>query len=140
MSYFSFPSYDTADHDQLGDADHVDQGPSLRDDDPSLDDALFLERLKFFYEQSLTDIRAFAQREGRPYEEVSLYLWTRRCWGKIRDTNLQYLSYYLTGPNSHSRVALRSPLQPLWREREAQSHRYALPSRVPHLPPNRIIN
>lgn len=36
----------------------------------SEDDALFLERLKVFYEQSLTEILAFAQREGRPYDQV----------------------------------------------------------------------
>lgn len=36
-----------------------------------LEDALFVERLKFFYEQGLTEIRAFAQREGRPYDQVS---------------------------------------------------------------------
>ena len=39
--------------------------------DLPLEDALFLERLRIFYEQGLTEIRAFAQREGRPYEEVS---------------------------------------------------------------------
>lgn len=36
-----------------------------------LEDALFVERLKFFYEQGLAEIRAFAQREGRPYDQVS---------------------------------------------------------------------
>ena len=39
--------------------------------DLPLEDALFLERLKIFYEQGLSEIRAFAQREGRPYEQVS---------------------------------------------------------------------
>lgn len=36
-----------------------------------LEEALFLERLVFFYEQNLIEIRAFANREGRSYEEVS---------------------------------------------------------------------
>lgn len=35
-----------------------------------LEEALFLERLLFFYEQSLNEVRAFAVREGRSYEEV----------------------------------------------------------------------
>ncbi|KAI8980174.1 hypothetical protein BD414DRAFT_493863 [Trametes punicea] len=34
------------------------------------DDALFLERLEMLYEQSLTDLKAFADREGRPLDEV----------------------------------------------------------------------
>ena len=33
-------------------------------------DALFLERLDTFMEKSLGDIKAFAARESRPYEEV----------------------------------------------------------------------
>ena len=33
-------------------------------------DDLFLERLETFMEKCLGDIRAFAQRELRPYEEV----------------------------------------------------------------------
>ena len=34
------------------------------------DDALFLERLDTFMEKSLTEIKAFAEREMRPYDEV----------------------------------------------------------------------
>ncbi|KAI0775220.1 hypothetical protein BD413DRAFT_471784 [Trametes elegans] len=34
------------------------------------DDALFLERLEMLYEQNLADLRAFAQREDKPFEEV----------------------------------------------------------------------
>lgn len=33
-------------------------------------DGLFLERLDTFMEKSLADIKAFAERELRPYEEV----------------------------------------------------------------------
>ena len=33
-------------------------------------DGLFLERLEIFMEKSLSDIKAFAERESRPYEEV----------------------------------------------------------------------
>jgi hypothetical protein len=33
-------------------------------------DALFLERLESFMEKSLSDIKAFAERESQPYEEV----------------------------------------------------------------------
>lgn len=41
---------------------------------PAPVDALFLERLETLYEKSLADLRAFAQREGCPFEEVSCYL------------------------------------------------------------------
>ncbi|KAI0359858.1 hypothetical protein OH77DRAFT_873452 [Trametes cingulata] len=34
------------------------------------DDVLFLERLEMLYEQSLADLRAFAEREDKPFEEV----------------------------------------------------------------------
>ncbi|KAI0367767.1 hypothetical protein BV20DRAFT_999883 [Pilatotrama ljubarskyi] len=34
------------------------------------DDVLFLERLEMLYEQSLADLRAFAEREDRPLDEV----------------------------------------------------------------------
>lgn len=34
------------------------------------DDALFLERLEMLFEQSLVDIRAFAERECRAFDEV----------------------------------------------------------------------
>lgn len=34
------------------------------------DDALFLERLDMLFEQSLADIRAFAERECRAFDEV----------------------------------------------------------------------
>ncbi|KAI0833482.1 hypothetical protein BC628DRAFT_1507326 [Trametes gibbosa] len=34
------------------------------------DDALFLERLEMLYDQSLADLRAFAEREERPFNEV----------------------------------------------------------------------
>lgn len=37
----------------------------------SPNDALFLERLDTFMEKSLGDIKAFAEREFRPYEEVT---------------------------------------------------------------------
>lgn len=40
---------------------------------PAPVDALFLERLETLYEKSLADLRAFAQREGCPFEEVSCY-------------------------------------------------------------------
>ncbi|EKM58300.1 uncharacterized protein PHACADRAFT_252511 [Phanerochaete carnosa HHB-10118-sp] len=44
--------------------------------DPPLEEALFLERLLFLYEQSLNEIRTFARREGRSYEEVrTKYAW-----------------------------------------------------------------
>jgi hypothetical protein len=33
-------------------------------------DALFLERLESFMEKSLSDIKAFAERESQSYEEV----------------------------------------------------------------------
>ena len=42
----------------------------------SLDESLFTERLLFFYEQSLGEVRAFAQREWRSYEEVRKILLT----------------------------------------------------------------
>ncbi len=34
------------------------------------DDGFFMERLEILYEQSLAELRAFAEREGRAYEEV----------------------------------------------------------------------
>ncbi|KAI0649105.1 hypothetical protein C8Q79DRAFT_948831 [Trametes meyenii] len=34
------------------------------------DDALFLERLEMLYQQNLSDLRAFAERESRPFDEV----------------------------------------------------------------------
>ena len=34
------------------------------------DDGFFMERLEMLYEQSLGDLRSFAEREGRSYEEV----------------------------------------------------------------------
>lgn len=34
------------------------------------DDAFFLERLEMLYEQNLADMRAFADREGKPFDEV----------------------------------------------------------------------
>lgn len=39
-------------------------------------DDLFLERLETFMEKCLGDIRAFAERELRPYEEV----YRPVCW------------------------------------------------------------
>lgn len=42
--------------------------------DPSNHDALFLERLEAFMDKSLADIKAFAERESRPFEEVLLRL------------------------------------------------------------------
>jgi len=48
--------------------------PSLfeyRGSDESLSkDDLFFERLETFMEKSLSDIKAFADRESQPYEEV----------------------------------------------------------------------
>ena len=38
----------------------------------SSDQALYLERLDTLYEKGLSDIRAFAQRESRPFDEVGL--------------------------------------------------------------------
>ena len=38
--------------------------------DSSIDEELFLERLETLYEKELSDVRAFAQREHRPYDEV----------------------------------------------------------------------
>ena len=37
-------------------------------------DGLFFERLDAFMDKCLADIRAFAERESRPFEEVSLTL------------------------------------------------------------------
>ncbi|KAI0671746.1 hypothetical protein C8Q78DRAFT_1030674 [Trametes maxima] len=34
------------------------------------DDALFMERLEMLYQQNLSDLRAFAERESRPFDEV----------------------------------------------------------------------
>ena len=36
----------------------------------SADDALFLERLDIYLEKSLDDLREFARREGRDFEQV----------------------------------------------------------------------
>lgn len=36
-------------------------------------DDLYLERLETLYEKQLGDIRAFAQREGRPLDEVRVH-------------------------------------------------------------------
>ncbi len=35
-----------------------------------LENELFIERLETLYEKELTDLHAFAQREGCPFEEV----------------------------------------------------------------------
>lgn len=43
--------------------------PPVRD--PDTQDGLFLERLETFMDKCLVDIKAFAEREYRPYEEVS---------------------------------------------------------------------
>lgn len=37
---------------------------------PPVDQDLYMERLETLYEKELTDIRAFAQRENRPLDEV----------------------------------------------------------------------
>ena len=37
------------------------------------DDGFFMERLEMLYQQHLGDLRAFAEREGRPYDEVCTY-------------------------------------------------------------------
>ena len=37
-------------------------------------DGLFFERLDAFMDKCLADIRVFAERESRPFEEVSLSL------------------------------------------------------------------
>lgn len=34
------------------------------------DDGFFMERLEMLYEQGLGDLRAFSERENRPFEEV----------------------------------------------------------------------
>ena len=34
------------------------------------DNGFFMERLEMLYEQSLGELRAFAEREGRAYDEV----------------------------------------------------------------------
>lgn len=39
--------------------------------EPSASDALFLERLDAFMDKSIADIKAFAERESRPFEEVA---------------------------------------------------------------------
>lgn len=36
-------------------------------------DDLYLERLETLYEKQLSDTRAFAQREGRPFDEVRVH-------------------------------------------------------------------
>lgn len=38
--------------------------------DESLPDELFLERLDAFVQKSLADVKAFSERENRPFEEV----------------------------------------------------------------------
>ncbi|KAJ3532631.1 hypothetical protein NMY22_g7661 [Coprinellus aureogranulatus] len=43
---------------------------SSHDSSASATDALFLERLDTFLDRSLADIRAFSEREGRPFEET----------------------------------------------------------------------
>ncbi|KAI0635935.1 hypothetical protein C8Q77DRAFT_1270176 [Trametes polyzona] len=43
---------------------------SAKGKERATDDALFLERLDMLYEQSLSDLRAFADRENRPFDEV----------------------------------------------------------------------
>lgn len=43
------------------------------------DDGLFMERLDMLYEQSLGDLRAFAEREGRAYHEVCTGAGGRCC-------------------------------------------------------------
>ncbi|TBU48852.1 hypothetical protein BD309DRAFT_986978 [Dichomitus squalens] len=41
------------------------------------DDGFFMERVEMLYEQGLVDLRAFAEREHRPFEEV------RRCMAEL---------------------------------------------------------
>ncbi|CDO73723.1 hypothetical protein BN946_scf185015.g51 [Trametes cinnabarina] len=58
------------------------------------EDALFLERLEMLYEQSLSDLRAFADREGRPFDEV------RR---RMAEIHAKYLfDHSADGPSSSS--------------------------------------
>lgn len=46
---------------------------STKGKERATDDGFFMERLEMLYEQSLGDLRAFAEREGRSYEEVSVH-------------------------------------------------------------------
>lgn len=41
-----------------------------RKEKATADDGFFMERLEMLYEQSLGELRAFAEREGRAYDEV----------------------------------------------------------------------
>jgi hypothetical protein len=43
-------------------------------DEREVPDGLFLERLEAFMEKSLAEIRAFARREDRPFEEVPRFI------------------------------------------------------------------
>ncbi|RDX57295.1 hypothetical protein OH76DRAFT_1334682 [Lentinus brumalis] len=43
------------------------------------DDGFFMERLEILYEQSLAELRAFAEREGRAYEEVKRRMAELHC-------------------------------------------------------------
>lgn len=43
------------------------------------DHDLYLERLETLYEKQLSDLRAFAARESRPFDEVSLVYVLLRC-------------------------------------------------------------
>lgn len=38
-------------------------------------DELFLERLETLFDKSLTDLRAFAERESCPFGEVCIFIW-----------------------------------------------------------------
>ncbi|OSD06565.1 hypothetical protein PYCCODRAFT_1474680 [Trametes coccinea BRFM310] len=59
------------------------------------EDVLFLERLEMLYEQSLSDLRAFADREGKPFDEV------RR---RMAEIHCQYLFDHPPGGPSSSTV------------------------------------
>ena len=67
------------------------------------DDAFFLERLEMLYEQNLADMRAFAEREGKPFDEV--------C-GRAGGQCMYFLSAVAVGQKTHGRATLEITVRP----------------------------
>ncbi|KAI0787666.1 hypothetical protein C8Q74DRAFT_1253160 [Fomes fomentarius] len=64
----------------------------VKGQEKTADDGLFMERLDMLYEQSLGDLRAFAEREGRAYHEVKRRMAELHCRSLFVGATTQHAS------------------------------------------------
>ncbi|KAH9945182.1 uncharacterized protein BXZ73DRAFT_73369 [Epithele typhae] len=65
---------------------------TLKGKEKASDDVFFMERLEMLYEQGLSDLRAFAERESRPFDEVKRRMAEVHCRSLFGGAGSQNLS------------------------------------------------